>query len=426
MSELAFRFIHASDFHLERPVRGLGDVPEALRDLCIDAPYTAALRVFDLAVAERVDFLLLAGDILDARSAGPRAIAFVQEQFDRLNQHGIAIYWAGGVVDRPELWPESIRLPSGVEIFPRGRVEELTHLRVDQPIAAILGTSNGQFDGLNETEFRGDSHDLFRIAVGYGRVQLAGATRPDVDYWALGGLHQYEPLGENARWGNYCGSPQGRTPAETGPHGCLLVHVNGDRKLRSQLHATDAVRFLTEQVEVERDCSRSDLEKILLDRASALTSQHGDRRLVVQWQVHGGQRLAIAHRAKHLAGELVDHLQERWHRGQSHVWTREIHFADAALPADWQDEDSILGDFLHNLSDQVKDEGDVQRIIQRRVEDISEVPDWQGYEQELPRWEQVALDASVLGAQLLRPEAEISATLGEPRRVNAPAREMPQ
>ncbi len=425
MSEVAFRFLHASDFHLESPLTGLADLPEALRELAIDAPYLAAEGVFDLALAERVDFLILAGDILDARAAGPRALAFLQTQFDRLNAHGIAVYWAGGSVDRPDLWPEAIRLPSGVEIFPRGRVEELTHLRVDQPIAAILGTSNPNFDTLSETEFRGNSQDLFRIGVAYGRVSIAGAARPDVDYWALGGMHEQEPLGENTRWGNYCGSPQGRTPGETGPHGCLLVHVNGERKVRAQLHPTDVVRFLVEHVEIERDTTRVELEKVLVERAQGLTAQHGDRRLIVDWRIHGAQRLAQAHRVRQLSEGLVESLQDKWQRSQSHVWTRHIEFEDAALPNDWYEEDSILGDFLRGLREEITEDSDLTRLLATAADHPYGLPAVDALEDRSHRWERMALDASVLGAQLLRPEAEITSPLGESRRGSATAREMP-
>ena len=78
------RFLHASDFHLEAPVGGLAEVPEQLRDLLIDAPRVAAQRVFESAIAHRVDFLLLAGDILHPYNAGPGALAFLLEQFERL------------------------------------------------------------------------------------------------------------------------------------------------------------------------------------------------------------------------------------------------------------------------------------------------------------------------------------------------------
>jgi hypothetical protein len=49
MAATTFRFIHASDFHLEQTPIGLDTVPDLWRERLIDAPYRAADRVFFLA-----------------------------------------------------------------------------------------------------------------------------------------------------------------------------------------------------------------------------------------------------------------------------------------------------------------------------------------------------------------------------------------
>ena len=84
-----FRFVQASDLHLEQPVQGLAEVPEHLRAALLDAPFTAAERVFDATLAESADFLILAGDVLNPRHAGPRGITFLLEQFDTRLHAGI-------------------------------------------------------------------------------------------------------------------------------------------------------------------------------------------------------------------------------------------------------------------------------------------------------------------------------------------------
>ena len=88
MTGQAFRFIHASDFHLEQPLQGLIEVPDHLREQLIDAPYTAALRVFDAAIRDRVDFVLLSGDLVDPDLSGPRGVGFLLEQLERLDREG--------------------------------------------------------------------------------------------------------------------------------------------------------------------------------------------------------------------------------------------------------------------------------------------------------------------------------------------------
>ena len=65
MSTDSLCFVHASDLHLEQSLYGIAEIPPAMRKILIDAPYTAAKRVFDAAVDQHADFLLLTGDVLD-------------------------------------------------------------------------------------------------------------------------------------------------------------------------------------------------------------------------------------------------------------------------------------------------------------------------------------------------------------------------
>ena len=71
MPNWPFRFIHAADFHLHRPITGMTEIPDHLRQLLLEAAYRAAVRVFEAALTEESDFLLLAGDLLDPEATGP-------------------------------------------------------------------------------------------------------------------------------------------------------------------------------------------------------------------------------------------------------------------------------------------------------------------------------------------------------------------
>ncbi len=55
----SFRFIHASDFHLESPLADLDALPSHLRDAMANAPRRAAQAVFEAALADNIDFLVL-------------------------------------------------------------------------------------------------------------------------------------------------------------------------------------------------------------------------------------------------------------------------------------------------------------------------------------------------------------------------------
>src|SRR5512145_1619306 len=102
MSHTPFRFLHASDFHLEQPLTGLADVPEHLRELILDAPYTSVAKVIETAMLDGVAFVVLSGDIVEPLLAGPRGLLFLIEQFEKLAAKEIEVFWAGGAVDPPD------------------------------------------------------------------------------------------------------------------------------------------------------------------------------------------------------------------------------------------------------------------------------------------------------------------------------------
>ena len=92
----------------KRRSTGVAEVPEHLREPLLEAAYTAAGRVFDAVLAEEAEFLVLSGDILHPPQTGPRGPLFLCEQFARLAQRQIPVYWASGGVDPPEVWPAVI------------------------------------------------------------------------------------------------------------------------------------------------------------------------------------------------------------------------------------------------------------------------------------------------------------------------------
>ena len=67
MSTWPLRFVHASDLHLKQSPHGLSDGPDHLREMLREAPYQAAGNVFDTAIVEEDDCVLLAGDIVNAK-----------------------------------------------------------------------------------------------------------------------------------------------------------------------------------------------------------------------------------------------------------------------------------------------------------------------------------------------------------------------
>jgi DNA repair protein SbcD/Mre11 len=60
-----FRFIHAADIHLDSPLIGLDQDETAPKERIRNATRVAMKNLVDLALEERIDFLVIAGDIYD-------------------------------------------------------------------------------------------------------------------------------------------------------------------------------------------------------------------------------------------------------------------------------------------------------------------------------------------------------------------------
>jgi DNA repair exonuclease SbcCD nuclease subunit len=355
MSHSPFRFLHASDFHLEQPLTGLADVPEHLRELILDAPYSSAAKVFETAILDGVAYVVLSGDIVEPLLAGPRGLLFLVEQFEKLAAKGIEVFWAGGAVDPPDAWPSALALPNNVHVFPSGRVDEYLIRRDGVPVARVLGTSREHGQNLRTGEFRPDPSGLFTVAVAYGDVDPAMQTR-GIHYWALGGRH--ERLSPGGREGStpgqtivhYCGTPQGRHPGDTGVRGCTLVQVDEQNQTRTSVLPCDVVRWQTEQIVLEKEMTNQELESRMRDRLHLLREVSPQMNLLVSWVLSGESNLAHELQRGRLAADLLDGLRGDFGFQSPVMWSlgMEMDFAPG-VPADWFEQETIRGDFLRAI-----------------------------------------------------------------------------
>ena len=372
-----FRFLHASDFHLETPPQGVVEIPDHLREAFIEAAYSAARRVFDAALSEETEFMVLSGDILYPQQSGLRGPLFLVEQFARLAERGIAVYWAGGEVDPPDAWPSAFPLPENVHVFPQGRVAELVCERDGLPLARLVGLSHdgrGEKMGtgsersevpvpifsrpLRVDDFAADPSGVCTIAVAHGDVEPAALQGSGIHYWALGGRHDRHTLVSSPTIAHYPGSPQGRRPEEAGVHGCTLVQVDERGQARTSPVPTDALRWLSERVTVDEAMGRENLESLLRERMRAIIDASPGVDLLVSWTIAGDGPLMAQLRHGALASELLAGLRTEFgfaspapatgeKAGFFSRWSLSLDAEPvAALPAGTYEQETILGDFL--------------------------------------------------------------------------------
>lgn len=286
------RFLHAADLHLDSgfdPAAGVPlDEARAASRLALEHLVAAALR-------ERVDLVVLGGDVFDRSRDHEETANFWMEQLDRLHDARVPVVMVAGNHDAESeifgqvVHPDGVTLLSSLE--PTSRV--LDHLDV-----AVVG------QGLDEAGFAPDGGpdlaagfpeaDPGLFTIGLLHTTLGGRkgyrsfapTSAEVlrargyGYWALGHVHRREVVSTDP-WIVYPGNVQGRGMLETGPKGATLVTVD-DGRGREVLHARplefDVVRWSICDVPIADDVANLDdvLARIEAELFRAMVEAQGE------------------------------------------------------------------------------------------------------------------------------------------------------
>lgn len=258
-------FVHAADFHLGSPVKAVGRANRQLAESLREAGYTAVERIFDIAIENSVDFVIIAGDIYDEESRSVRANEFVAEQFTRLAAADIQAYVTYGNHDPVGSAPTYVDLPDTVHEFGHSEAEEALYPDADAPEARIWGQSYR-----NRRESR-KMYDRFTPAD--GSIPNIGVlhtglnpqsnryvpcsrrdleSKADIHYWALGHLHGCR-VHTDAQPIVYPGIPQGRQITEPGFGGCVLVELDAGACRSLEFVPTSPIVWQEVPVSIEPD-----------------------------------------------------------------------------------------------------------------------------------------------------------------------------
>lgn len=342
----SFRFIHAGDFHLETPLGDLDELPSHLKESLAAAPRSAAEAVFEAAAHDNIDFLVLSGDLLSPMAAGPHGMSLLLDHLERLHAANKPVFWAAGTADDPQRWPEAVPLPPNVTLFPKNRAVAVPVERAGRTICEVIGRSSEGRTALHVPGYEVEATDHFTVAVGHGAADAEALVEGRFDYWALGGEHNRREVDGGGRAGAvYCGTPQGRSLDEPGPHGYTVVDIDAERQTRIRGVECDTFRYCRVSIDAAEIAQVGNLRSLLGERIARLQREAGGRHLILGWEL----TVASAEHL-HLVGdtdELLRWLRREYGHGAPSAWTARLSVQPPRrYPKSWHDEDTILGDYL--------------------------------------------------------------------------------
>lgn len=218
----------------------------------------------ELCLEERVDALLLSGDLYDGDQTSMKTARFLADQIRLLHEAGIAVFIIRGNHDALSRITRELTFPLSVKIFggraeafeverERGAVPIVIHgISFAQPHApeSLLTRFGAPVEGavnigMLHTSLGGSpGHDR------YAPCEMADLQRAGFRYWALGHIH-----GRSTEEGPATvvmpGMPQGRDINEAGAKSVTLVTVMDDGSIRLEEHPTSIAQFERLTVDID-------------------------------------------------------------------------------------------------------------------------------------------------------------------------------
>jgi len=266
------KFLHAADIHLDSPMAGLRANAEPLSEELRRCTREAFTGLVDLAIAEDVAFVVIAGDLYDGDWKDFSTGLFFAAQMKRL---GRPCFLLRGNHDAESQITRRLKLPDNVREFSSRRAEtvELRGLGValhgqsfpDREVPEDLAAAYPDpVPGLLNIGVLHTSGDDPGEHATYAPCTPERLRDKGYDYWALGHIHQRRTWQDGRRWIVFPGNLQGRHARETGAKGCTLVTVEDRAIARVEHRSVDVLRWAA----LEVDAAGAD-ETDLLDRLAA-------------------------------------------------------------------------------------------------------------------------------------------------------------
>ena len=286
------RFIHAADIHLDSPLTGLAAYPDAPAELLRTATRDAFADLVTVAIEEKVDFLIIAGDLYDGNWKDFNTGIFFSSQMGRLKVAAIPVYLLYGNHDAESEMTRTLSLPDNVHRFPSNKAGtfRLPGLKValhgrsfkdaattdnlavnyPDPVAGWLNI------GVLHTALEGNSSHAH-----YAPCSIAELEARGYQYWALGHVHEYK------LWRGDCviafpGNLQGRHIREAGPRGALLVSFENAEIGTVDRLLVDVLRWHALEVDVAPAGSLADAVRLAGRALEQLVEESGVLPLVVK------------------------------------------------------------------------------------------------------------------------------------------------
>lgn len=307
MTMSSFRFIHCSDLHIDSPFKGLASEKPELAKRLRASTSQAFQNIVQLAIKEKVDAVVIAGDIYDGKDKSLQAQFKFRKGLKELSDAGIPSFLVHGNHDPLDSRFATLQWPDLVTVFSGQEVQGHNIERDGKTLAKIHGISYPTRDVKENLALQFEQHSGEGFGIGvlhtnvghnpdhqdYAPCSIEDLVSRKMDYWALGHIHAYKVLRPSDPAIVYSGNTQARHKNETGVKGCCLVTLHPNTSPEIQFVAVDSVRFICATLDLGSARSLEQVIQFIQSRCEEISAREGEADALIhltltgRTQVHG-------------------------------------------------------------------------------------------------------------------------------------------
>ena len=351
---IPIKFIHTADIHLAKELSYNAISAADSNNIFLEAGRKAFKNLVQLAVKEKVDFILIAGDLYDREARSIKASRFFLKQTQYLKENNIDIFIISGNHDPAGVENEVFELPDNVHYFSSEEVEVFEYQKEGKTAARILGQSYRQkFESRTMYNYYTvPDQSVFNIALLHTALSRDNnryvpaaksdlLTKRGINYWALGHLHQYQKLNDNPAI-YFPGTLQAHNISEQGEKGAVLVEVDSSLKSQEKVISLAAVIFKELALDLDKENLKniSELQNLAAEKLAQIKAEmteHNKKQefqidaLIVRLIIKG--RTELHQYVKNSREELEETLLEEFRadskKQKPFIWLHSIYFRTA-------------------------------------------------------------------------------------------------
>jgi DNA repair exonuclease SbcCD nuclease subunit len=321
------------------------------------------VKIIDLCLAEKVDFLTIGGDTFDGADRSLCAQILLRDQFERLHKANIPVIIVAGNHDPLSDWLTEIKYPQNVHLLSGNKVEQVPIEKNGKVITTLFGISYKMREVTENLSLKFQAKEENTVSIGllhanvgskkehapYSPCTITDLKASNMDIWLLGHIHTPEVLCDDPLI-LYPGNIQGRHINENGPRGCYIIKIDTNRKISHEFRPVQNILWKQKEINIKDIMTAIELADLLSDKCEEELSKltNDEKGIVIRWKLTGSSPLYHELTMTDKIEEIKEILVERFFNQIPFIFPESIRLSikPERKREDYLNQENFIGDFL--------------------------------------------------------------------------------